>query len=132
MKYQSLIIFLLVLSLGNAGAWASAADISGRWTLAYMGRDGDPVTLTFVFKQEGEKLSGAYLRSGQSEVAKVTGTVKENKVVFSYELKPPPHIKKPGLTVTFAGTIESPTKMTGSIGRPFCDECKWTATKLKK
>jgi hypothetical protein len=133
MKYQLLIVFLFGLSLGTVGTAAGANNISGTWSVSIDQRDQDgPVNLTFVFKQEGEKLTGAYLRSGQSEEAKVTGTVKENKVTFSYEIKPPPQIKKPGLTVTFTGTIESPTKITGSIGRPFCDECKWTATKMKK
>jgi hypothetical protein len=58
--------------------------------------------------------------------------VKGNKVAFSYELKPPPEIKKPGLTVIFNGKLESPTKITGVITNPYCDgECKWTVTRQK-
>ena len=86
MKYQLLIIFLLGLSLGTAGAGARAADISGRWAFS-VNLEGGPqnVPMTFVFKQEGEKLSGT--QSGGSGEQKVTGTVRGDKVVFSVEGK---------------------------------------------
>jgi len=133
MKYQLLIVLLLGLLLGTSGPWAGAIDISGTWTCdIHRGGDTKPLILKFVFKQVGEKLTGTYFGAAGDE-EKVTGTVKGNKVVFSYESKPPAAIKKPGLTVTFNGTIESPTKITGVIGTPFCGEaeCKWTATKKK-
>jgi hypothetical protein len=58
--------------------------------------------------------------------------VKGNKVAFSWELKPPPEVKKPGLTVTFNGAIVSPNRIIGTIGNPFCDgECKWAVTRRK-
>jgi len=136
MKYQLLIIVLLSLALGTIGGRAVATDISGTWKGAIdrPGNSFGPLDITFILKQEGEKLSGAYsdgIKKGEQQ--KITGTVKGNKVVFSYELKPPPEIKKPGLTVTFAGTLESPTKITGVIGSPYCDgECKWAVTRQKK
>jgi hypothetical protein len=37
-------------------------------------------------------------------------------------------------TVAFKGAIESATKMTDTVGNPFCGgepPCKWTATKKK-
>ncbi len=58
--------------------------------------------------------------------------MKGNKVVFSYEAKPPAEVKKAGLTVTFAGTLVSPTKISGVIGSPYCNgERKWTVTRQK-
>ncbi len=55
--------------------------------------------------------------------------VKGDQVVFSYELSS----GKQSMTVRYTGTIESPTKMTGSVewiggGVP---PGKWTATKKK-
>ena len=131
MKYPLLIVVLLGLSLGTAGARAGATNVSGTWSCSIDQKDEDgPMTVTFVFKQEGEKLTGTY--SDTLNRHEVTGTVNGNKVVLSWELKPPPNSKKTGsLTVTFNGVIESPTKMTGTVGRPFCDACKWTATKKK-
>jgi len=134
MKYQPLIIVLLSLALGTAGVGAGGANISGTWACSIDQRDADgPVTVTFVLKQEGEKLTGAYSDAASRDLP-ITGAVNGNKVVFSYELKPPAEAKKlgkSGFTVTFTGAIESPTKMTGDVGRPYCDGCKWTATKKR-
>jgi hypothetical protein len=132
MKSQLLIVVLLGLSLVTAGSWAAnATDISGTWAVT-IERASGPVNDKFVFKQEGEKLSGVY--SGSFREHKFNGTVKGNKVVFTWE-KPPADGGKLPPTVTFEGTIESPTKMTGTVEIPFCKEgqkCKWTATKQKK
>ncbi|MCI0390591.1 MAG: hypothetical protein MOB07_17740 [Acidobacteria bacterium] len=135
MKYQLLIVIMLGLSLGTTRGWAGATDVSGTWKGAIdrPGNSYGPLDITFIFKQDGEKLSGAYsdgIRKGEQK--KITGTVKGNKVAFGYELNPPPEIKKSGLTVIFNGTIESPTKITGVIGSPYCnEECKWAVTKQK-
>src|SRR5262245_49421975 len=133
MKYQLLIVVLLGLSLGSPSGWAGATDISGMWACdIHRGGETKPLTLTFVLKQAAEKLTGTYYARTRDE-EKVTATANGNNVVFSYESKPPAAIKKPGLTVTFNGTIVSPSKITGVIGTPFCGEaeCKWTATKKK-
>jgi hypothetical protein len=134
MKYQLLIIVLLGLSLAPAGAGSAAADISGTWKGAIdrPGNSYGPLDIRFIIKQEGEKLSGIYSDGTKIGPQKITGTVKGNKMAFSWELKPPADSKKPGLTVTFSGTIESPNKITGTIGNPYCDgECKWAVTKRK-
>ena len=44
-----------------------------------------PINTTFVFKQEGEKLSGTYSVHFAGE-HQVTGTVKGDKVVFGFEV----------------------------------------------
>jgi len=133
MKHQVLIIVLFSLALGTA--WAGAANISGAWKCTIDQKDEDgPMTVTFVFKQEGEKLTGAYSDAMRRDLP-ITGAVKGDKVVFSYEAKPPAGVKKPGLIVSFTGTIESPTRITGTlpVGSPYCASgCKWTATRKKK
>ena len=58
MKYRLLIVLLLSSALRISSAGAGASDISGTWTLAFFPGD-KPINTTFVFKQEGEKLSGA-------------------------------------------------------------------------
>lgn len=134
MRCQSLIVVLLSLSLGNAGVVAT--NISGTWACVIDQKDDDgPMKVTFVFKQEGEKLTGAYSDAIRRDLP-ITGVVKGNKVEFSYEAKPPAGVKKPGgITVNFTGAIESPAKITGTlpVGSPYCDAgCKWTAAKKKK
>src|SRR5262245_17053607 len=128
MKYQLLIVLLLGLALIPDGAAASAANISGTWVFTVGAGESKPFNITFAFKQEGEKLSGTYydLKGGEHPV---TGTVKGDQAVFNYELS----ASKQSMTVRYTGTIESPTKMTGSVewiggGVP---PGKWTATKKK-
>jgi hypothetical protein len=132
MKSQMLIVVLLGLSLLTASAWANATDISGTWgiTIERTAEQGGTFNATFVFKQAGEQLSGTY--SGKFGEHKVIGTVKGDKVVFSWEQKPTTDGGKRPRPVTFDGTLESPTKMTGTV-IAFCGEqkCEWTATKKK-
>jgi len=133
MMYQLLIIVLLGLSLAPVGAGAGATNISGTWACSIDRPEakGGPINVTFVFKQDGEKLTGTFSGFGPIREEKVTGTVEGDKVTFGWELKVPPEQKKSSLQVAFTGAIESPTKMTGDVGRPYCDGCKWTATKKK-
>lgn len=135
MKHQLLVVLLSVLfspgfGLTRVGAEAGPVNLTGTWGLQYMGREG-PVKFTFVFKQEGEKLSGTF--SGDYEfyraARQITGTVKGNKVVFAWYVKE----SRTPYTSVFKGTIESATKMTGTVGNPFCGgkDCTWKATKKK-
>lgn len=123
MKYQLLIILLLGLSLETAGVGAGATDVSGTWDCS-VNLEGGPQNIknTFVFKQQGEKLTGT-LSGGLGE-QQITGTVKGNKVVFGYEGKR----EGQTLKITYTGTIESPTKMTGTLEFPK-GPGTWTATK---
>ena len=85
--------------------------------------------MTFVFKQEGEKLSGTYSGVGPVPEAAIIGAVKGNKVVFGWEME---GNRGTTFTVAFKGTIESATRMTGTVGNPLCGSgCEWTATKKK-
>jgi hypothetical protein len=122
MKSQLLSILLLGLLLGTAGA--SAADISGTWAFS-VNLTGGPqnVPMTFVFKQEGEKLTGT--QSSGSGEPKGAGTVKGNKVTFNVEGK-----NRAGepYTNTFTGTLESATKMAGTCEFPK-GSGTWSATK---
>jgi hypothetical protein len=59
----------------------SAAEVTGTWKLDVV-MDAGSGTATFVFKQDGEKLTGTY--QGVLGEANVTGTVKEDKIEFSF------------------------------------------------
>lgn len=129
MKHQLLlvalfIVFVLGVGLTPVGSQAKAPDLSGTWAVQYMGREG-PIKMTFALKQTGEKLAGDY--SGPFGPQKVSGSVKGNKVVFGWEAEGNSGVRFP---VAFKGTIASATKMTGTVGNPFCgnDPCEWTGT----
>jgi hypothetical protein len=104
----------------------AATDISGTWNFSVDldgGGHGDP---TFVFKQEVEKLTGTY--NGPLGEYKVTGSVTGAKAVFGFDFKSNDLAGK----ATYTATIESPTKMTGtveSIDNGGNERGKWTATK---
>ena len=91
------------------GYTSAAADISGEWKFSVDLEDGGHGDPTFVFKQEGEKLTGTY--NGPLGEYKVTGTVTGSKAVFGFEFT------GDGQTVkaTYTGNIESSTKMTGTV-----------------
>lgn len=96
---------LLIVSLLSVAAFA--ADITGTWK-ATVETDAGSGTPTFVFKQDGENLTGTY--SGQLGEAKLTGTIKGNKVDWSFEASAGDTKAK----ITYSGTLESGTKMKGT------------------
>jgi hypothetical protein len=100
-----------------------APDLSGSWIFSVdleSGGHGDP---TFVFKQEGEKLTGTY--NGPLGEQKVTGTVKGAEAVFGFEGT---YNDRP-IKATYTGTIESAARMTGTVEFNGGQRGKWTATK---
>ncbi len=62
----------------------SGADITGKWifTVELDAGSGSP---TFVFQQQGEKLSGRY--QGQLGEADLSGTVKGDDIEFRFTIK---------------------------------------------
>src|SRR5215510_12941050 len=99
----ALLLIILAASFGAANPRAGA-DISGTWNFSVDldgGGHGDP---TFVFKQEGEKLTGTY--KGQLGEYNVTGSVTGDKAVFAFDFKNDDLTDKS----TYTATIERPTK----------------------
>jgi hypothetical protein len=76
-----------------------------------------------MFKQEGEKLTGT--QSGGLGEAPVTGTIKGDKVAFTADAK---NRSGEAIKITYTGTLESPTKMSGTLEFPK-GPGKWTATR---
>ncbi len=87
-----------VLALG-AMQTASAADVSGTWTMItdVQGTSGSP---TFVLKQSGEAVTGEY--KGQLGEAPVTGTIKGNELALSYKVS----AQGMDLEVKYTGTVD--------------------------
>src|SRR5262245_41347953 len=121
------VLFLGLINIPLAGSTSigMAADITGTWSFAVDLESGQHSTPTFTFKQQGVKLTGTY--NGQLGERKVTGTVKGNKVAFGIEV-PDPNGNQT-IKITYSGTIEGPTKMTGAIKATSGQQGKWTATK---
>jgi hypothetical protein len=93
---------LAVLMLACA---ALAADISGSWEFTVETAQGSG-TPAFEFKQDGEKLTGTY--SGRFGKANLSGTVKGDKVEFSFDAADVGKIR-------YKGTLESSTSIKGEV-----------------
>jgi hypothetical protein len=92
-----------VLLLSALTAWG--ADLTGTWS-ADVVLDAGSGTATFVFKQDGEKLTGSY--SGTLGKATLTGTVKGDKAEWSFDID---QVGK----ATYTGTLDGSTKMKGAV-----------------
>lgn len=112
----------LLALLAFACIAASAADVSGTWSFAVEtgSGSGNP---TFVFKQDGEKLTGKY--TGLFGTADVAGTVKGDKIEFQFEAS----YDGNKFTVKYSGTVESATRMKGKVEIPELGQGTWTAEK---
>lgn len=72
--------FLAILML--LAAALCAADVSGKWSGEVPGRGGQTSAATFVFKVDGDKLTGT-MTGPQGEVALQEGKVAGDKISFS-------------------------------------------------
>lgn len=90
-KLSLMLATVLVLALA-----AHAADVTGTWNAKVdLGSQGG--SPTFVFKQDGEKLTGTY--SGALGDSQLTGTVKASTISFDFEVQ--------GAKVHYEGKINS-------------------------
>ncbi len=66
----------VIAAIGMIAAAAVAADIDGKWQAESPGRDGNTMTTTFMFKADGDKLTGTISgRQGETPISegKITG-----------------------------------------------------------
>ncbi len=103
-------------------ALAEASDVSGTWrfTVQTEAGAGNP---TFVFKQEGEKLTGTY--SGLFGEAEVSGWVKGDRIEFEFTVS----YEGQSIRCRYSGRIESPTQMKGTVEFGNVGSGSWTAVK---
>ena len=101
-----------------ATALAFAADISGKWSFDVV-LDAGSGSPTFEFTQTGETLTGMY--HGTFGDAKVTGTVKGDKIEFSFG--------SDAGTAKYSGTLDGASKMKGTVDYGGVGKGTFTATK---
>jgi len=105
-------------------AWTlMAADLSGTWDAAVESSlgSGNP---SFVFKQDGEKLTGDY--SGALGAAKLTGSVKGDAVEFRFKAD----AGGESIDVVYSGTVsEGGKKISGTVAFGSLGEGTFTATR---
>lgn len=111
--------WILMLAFSAA---AFAADVTGKWSMN-VETDMGSGTPTFVFKQDGENLTGTY--SGQLGEAKVTGTVKGDAIQFQFEVSP----GGDKILAKYSGKLEGSTKMKGEIDFSGMAKGKFTGEK---
>jgi hypothetical protein len=107
----------LVLLFAITGL-AFAADISGKWTFDVV-LDAGGGSPTFEFTQTGETLTGMY--HGTFGDAKVTGTVKGDKVEFSFG--------SDAGSAKYSGTLDGADKMKGTVDYGELGKGTFTAAK---
>jgi hypothetical protein len=108
-QYRRAFLVAMILAVStSAGSASRAADISGTWLFS-VDMGGTQGTPTFVFKQQGETVTGTVSNARGQQ--KISGTVKGDKAVFGFE------VTRDGqpFKATYRGIIESPTKMTGTV-----------------
>lgn len=115
-------LFGWTVLLALAASPLHAVDISGAWSFS-VETDAGSGSPAFVFKQEGEKLTGHY--SGLFGKADVAGAVTGNQVVFQFKAS----YGGQEFVVDYSGSIESPTKMKGSVRFGELGSGTWTAEK---
>jgi len=120
--YRMSRFLLITLLAGLAALPLLAHDISGNWefNVDTAAGSGSP---SFVFKQDGEKLTGTY--SGLFGKAELTGTVKGDQIDFKFDFS---YSGQSGVA-HYSGTIESDKKMKGKVEIGDLGEGTWTATK---
>src|SRR5580698_6419038 len=124
MLYGMLRFLSMALLAGLASASLLAHDISGNWEFSVdtAAGSGSP---SFVFAQDGEKLTGTY--SGLFGKADLTGTVKGVQIDFKFNFS---YSGQSGVA-RYTGTIASATEMKGKVEIGEVADGTWTGTKQK-
>jgi len=115
-------LILFALLAGLASMPLLAHDISGNWEFDVETAMGSG-TPSFVFVQNGEKLTGTY--SGLFGKAELTGTVKGDQVDFQFNFE---YDGQSGVA-HYTGTIDSASKMKGKVQFGDIGEGTWTGTR---
>ena len=96
----------LLVSMAVLALAASAADITGNWK-ATMDLGGQAMERTFVFKQDGAKLTGETTSSMMGKSTIADGKVDGNTVTFTITAS----MQGQDMKLTYKGTIVSATEI---------------------
>jgi hypothetical protein len=104
-------ICAFALAFSMVAAAQKPVNIAGKWETSAPGRDGQTMTSTITFEQDGEKLKGT-IEGGRGPAADLEGSVKGNKVSFKVTRQRP---DGQTITVEYNATVEGDT-MKGTRG----------------
>jgi len=93
-------------------AVAMAADISGKWAGDMPGRGGDTTPTTFIFKVDGEKLTGS-MTGPQGDIPLQEGKVAGNQISFSTTLD----FGGNSIKIVYKGAVNVSSQFFGEIMR---------------
>lgn len=96
LKYW-LVLCAAVLMVFGARSVFAATDMTGSWTGQMQSPDGNGFSLTFVFKQDGAKLTGTVAGPQGDPIAISNGKVDGDNFSFTVSFN--------GTTITHTGTI---------------------------
>jgi hypothetical protein len=96
LKYWLLLCAALLMVFGARSIFA-ATDMTGTWTGAMQTPDGSNFSLTFVFKQDGPKLTGTVAGPEGDPLAIDNGKVDGDNFTFTVAFN--------GATITHTGTV---------------------------
>lgn len=118
-------LFIIGLIMIGAGiSNAQTANVAGEWE-GQFNTPGGARPFKLVFEVDGEKLSGKVLRSTGD--VPVTGTIKGDKIEFSYSI----NYGGNALTMFFTGTV-SGDSMGGNISFGGQADESWSAKRAAK
>jgi len=107
---------VLTLGIMLLAVPAFAADVDGRWT-GPMATPMGEIPVTFVFKAEGEKLTGAMIGMDGNEIPIADGKVEGNKISYTVTLD----FGGMALEMVYRGVVSAAEiKLDGEVfGMPF-------------
>jgi hypothetical protein len=105
---KTLLLVFIAVSSCAAPLAAQTVDVSGEWVFDVSTSQGSG-SPTFVFQQDGEKLTGTY--KGLFGEAELAGTVKGKELKFSFTAKG----QGTELAITYEGEIESNDSVKGTV-----------------
>lgn len=125
MMVRIAVLVVCALALSMVAVAQKPASIAGKWELSAQGREGQTVTSSVTFEQDGEKLKGN-IEGAQGGPAPLEGSVKGNKVTFKVTRQRP---DGQTMTIEYEGTVEGDTmKGTRGMGER---KSEFTAKKIK-
>lgn len=99
----------VMLPVGLSAQGEKKVDVTGKW-LFNVTTDAGSGTPTVTLKQAGDSLTGHYSSQTLGE-AELTGTVKEQKITFSFRAD----VQGNALTVRYTGTLDGADSMKGTV-----------------
>ena len=120
----TVVVVLAMAFMFSGVASAQDAKVAGKWESKFTTQQGDTMTTTFTFTQEGNKLTGT-VAGGRGGETPLEGTVKGKEVKFTVTRQTPNGEMKSEYTATVEGDT-----MKGSVVTPRGTR-DWSATKAK-